>query len=381
LFGWREGRKKPPISYQQEKELAADPDVEVRADLASREDARPEILYFLATDKSAAVRAEIAGNAATPRQADKLLARDADDEVRKILARKIGRLIPGLSEPEAERLRELTFEVLEVLAQDAVAEVRQIVAEEIKHADNVPPHIVKNLARDIEHIVSAPILQYSVLLSDQDLLEIVAGGGSPEVLGAISRRLNVSTAVCDAIVKTNETGAIASALLNVLNEREDLDDTTREEVRRAVKKKLADEPEEAAGEKEKKSGTEDEADAARRARKLLAEGKLDDEAIRAAAEMGQRPFVNHALALRAKLPVEVARAVTQSQAGKPMTALCWRASLTMRTALTLQKHQARISSAAIVNARNGVDYPMAEEEMQWFVDYFSDGTSPSADRA
>lgn len=429
LFGWSAGRKKPPITYDQEKELVAHPDAEVRADLASREDARPEILYFLANDKSPSVRAEIAANASTPRQADKLLASDVDDDVRKILARKIGRLIPGLSEREAERLRNLTFEVLEILAEDHVAEVRQIVAEEIKHAANVPPHIVKKLARDIEHIVSTPILQYSVLLSDQDLLEIVAGGGSPEVLSAISRRLNVSTKVCDAIVSTNETagiaallanpsaqireetlnslidkapsrrswheplvrrprlspkavrriaGFVAAALLNVLSEREDIDDHAREEVRRAVKKRLAEEPDEAPAEKEKRGGAEGDAEAAKRAKKLLAEGKLDDEAIRAAAEMGQRPFVNHALALRAKLPVELARAVTASQAGKPMTALCWRASLSMRTALTLQKHQARISSASIVNARNGVDYPMTEEEMAWFVDYFANATPASA---
>lgn len=58
-----------------------------------------------------------------------------------------------------------------------------------------------------------------------------------------------------------------------------------------------------------------------------------------------------------------------------MTALCWKAALSMRMALALQKHQARISSAYIVKARNGVDYPMTEEEMQWFVEYFGDAVA------
>ena len=101
LFGWVQGKEKPPITYDQEKDLAKDDDVELRADLASREDARPEILYFLAEDKSVKVRRQVARNTATPRQADKILARDVDDEVRMDLARKIGRLIPGLSQRES----------------------------------------------------------------------------------------------------------------------------------------------------------------------------------------------------------------------------------------------------------------------------------------
>ena len=47
LFGWVQGKEKPPITYDQEKELASGGDDELRADLASRKDARPEILYFL----------------------------------------------------------------------------------------------------------------------------------------------------------------------------------------------------------------------------------------------------------------------------------------------------------------------------------------------
>jgi len=66
--------------------LALDKAEDVRRDLASRADVEPEILYFLTEDPSAEVRRRIAANKATPVQADLLLARDTDQEVRGDLA-------------------------------------------------------------------------------------------------------------------------------------------------------------------------------------------------------------------------------------------------------------------------------------------------------
>jgi len=50
--------------------------------------------------------------------------------------------------------------------------VRQILAEEIKALDCVPKEVVRRLARDVEK-VAAPILEFSPLLSDADLIEIL----------------------------------------------------------------------------------------------------------------------------------------------------------------------------------------------------------------
>ena len=74
----------------------------VRARLAERQDVRPEIHYFLAEDPASQVRCKIAANRATPGQADLLLARDSDESVRLLLARKISILLPELD--AAERL-------------------------------------------------------------------------------------------------------------------------------------------------------------------------------------------------------------------------------------------------------------------------------------
>jgi hypothetical protein len=74
-------------AYEAHKAAVASPDPLVRRRIAARADARPELLYFLATDKVAEVRREVAGNAATPWQADEALARDGDAEVRSDLGR------------------------------------------------------------------------------------------------------------------------------------------------------------------------------------------------------------------------------------------------------------------------------------------------------
>ena len=57
--------------------------------------------------------------------------------------------------------------------------------------------------------------------------------------------------------------------------------------------------------------------------------------------------------------------------GKAVTALAWHADLSMRTALTLQKELAQVPSHAILNARGGVDYPLSQDELSWYLDFFT----------
>lgn len=54
------------LSYEESKRLLTDGDVEVRTELAARNDLRPEILYYLAGDECPAVRRQVAGNPCTP---------------------------------------------------------------------------------------------------------------------------------------------------------------------------------------------------------------------------------------------------------------------------------------------------------------------------
>ena len=40
--------------------------------------------------------------------------------------------------------------------------------------------------------------------------------------------------------------------------------------------------------------------------------------------------------------------------------------------MSLQRQLARIPPHAMVNARNGVDYPLSSQEMDWYISYFED---------
>ncbi|MSO88598.1 MAG: DUF2336 domain-containing protein [Rhodospirillaceae bacterium] len=201
-------------SYDEAKRLARHPDAEVRRKLAAREDVRPEILYYLAGDASAEVRRQIALNAQTPVQADLILARDESEEVRSNLVRKVGRLAPNLSADERRQVQLRVTEVLETLARDQVTRVRQILSETLKDVADAPRSVIKHLSRDAALEVAAPVLQFSPLLTDEDLLEIIGASPSSGALGAISRRAGLGGQVSDAIVATEDVPAVAVLLAN-----------------------------------------------------------------------------------------------------------------------------------------------------------------------
>lgn len=203
-----------PLSYDEEKLLARHDDVAVRANLAGREDVRPEILYYLAEDSSPEVRRMIAANSQAPRHADLLLARDGDEVVRCDLAAKIAQLAPGLTANEQEQVRRMTYQVLEMLARDQLARVRRILAETLKDVADAPLEIIGKLARDTDIEVSGPVLRSSPLLTDEDLLEIIRTCAIAGPLTAISQRQNIGTRITDAIARTDDVEAIGALLVN-----------------------------------------------------------------------------------------------------------------------------------------------------------------------
>lgn len=388
--------------YAAQKDLLAASDLEARLRLAQATDTRPEILYYLAGDESAEVRQAVAANPATPVQADELLADDADEDVRGDLALKIARLLPDMSRDEQEKVRELTFDMLKRLASDQLPRVRALLAEELKSSRHVPVSIVRQLALDVAVIVSAPVLEYSPLLSDVDLMEVIAAGCAQEALCAIARRDTVSEDVSDAVAATLDipavaallankkasvreatldritenaaeiqswheplvmrpelsiravrrvAGFVASSLLEVLADRNDLD----QETTRFLTKRLKARIEETEGELQ--------IEERENARVLDQRMLLDDEAMDQAIQAGRNDFVLEALSLRAELDLELVREIIKSARPKVVTALAWKAKLSMRTAMQLQSRSARIPPKKMLNARLGTDYPLSGEEM------------------
>ena len=415
LFGRVSGGDQPhKMSYEEARNALESHAHKARHFLARQPEVEPEILYYLSTDESVEVRRCVAANPATPHKANHILTRDADDEVRCELAKKIGRLVPGLEPDEAQRVRELAIEVMERLANDALPRVRAILAEEIKAARNVPPHIVKRLAHDLELIVAAPVLEYSPLLSDDDLVEIIAGARVEGKFAAIARRASVGVKVSDAIVASLDVSAIAALLTNAnaqiredtldrvienaaeveawhlpvvlradlslravrriagfvgsslitqLQKRTDLDDETTTLLSKRVRERI---------DVEKLGEDVEAADnrAAAAVQEAIAEKRLDDEFVLSAIDAGDRRLVACALSALAKTPKPIVDRIMLSQSGKAITALVWRTGLSMRVAVKIQTTLAHLSSAKVILAREGVHFPLSTEELGWHLRYF-----------
>jgi len=420
------------ITYEEAKALVAHQDPKVRLAVAKRQDVPPEILYYLAEDGATEVRLAVAHNTATPRQADVVLARDADTTVRTGLAGKIARLAPGLSADEKDKIRRATHEALEILARDQMTVVRQVLAEALKDVADAPADIIKILAQDAEIAVAGPILEHSPVLTDEDLLEIIESGPAQGGLAAISRRAHVSETVADAVVHTDDIEAIADLLsnpsaqireetldnliersaditlwqaplvgrpklpakaatrlaqlladnlLDVLQQRTDLDSQTLAAVKSVVHQRLG------AAEARPVEGGHEPAGPVdflkiepplEMARRLHAAGKLDAKVIAKALQASDHPFVFAALVVRSNIDIKTARAIFDEKSAKGVVAMVWKAGLPMKLAVQIQQRLARIAPSDVVMPVMETEYPLGDDEMNWQLEFYANVSAKKA---
>jgi uncharacterized protein (DUF2336 family) len=384
-----------------------------RSDLAARLDAGADVLHYLARQGAKAIRAAVAANPAAPAATNRMLADDVEEDVRAELAVKIARLLPGLSERESGHVFALTIETLECLARDAAVRVRAILAEEIKSLDCVPREVIQALARDAESIVAAPILEYSPLLSDADLMEIIACGQVQEVLTAIARRKPLGEPVTDQLVQSFDVAAVAALLVNKdakirketmdkiieqaeeisawhlplalradlsarairriggfvgasiierLAARNDLSDSTRVFLNKELRARLA-ESDITIPHNLPNNAAQVVADA-------QAEGRLDGTFVEHACQAGQRELVIMALAALAKVTDQTVRKMLLAGNAKPIVALVWHSHLSMRVAFKIQTLIMKLPGQELLPARGGINFPLTKEEMRWHLAYF-----------
>ena len=138
----------------------------------------------LLAEPAAAVRAEVA---------DKL-AREIDNEL--------------LSRSELE----IAQDIIRVLAKDVELEVRRALAENLRRARHLPNDVAVRLANDME-AVALPILSDSPVLTDTDLLAIIAEG-SDSKQAAIAGRDGVSEEIADALVQHGNETTVAKLMGN-----------------------------------------------------------------------------------------------------------------------------------------------------------------------
>lgn len=397
----------PP--YEEARDTAASADAKARADLARCEDLPPEFLYYFATDSNDDVRAAVAANPGTPLQADVILAKDRAESVRTVLAEKISKILPDIRVDQSEKLAELAFEVLEILADDQSTQVRQIVADSIKTLDNVPKPIVSLLARDVEDMVAMPVIEFSPLLEEQDLLNLIFTGIRGKRLAAVSRREDLTTELIDAIVDTNDDlavqtlidneqadisentfasivdasegregwqSALASriripkdtllrlskiatgSVLSRLRDRADLGEELQAQLVSTVDEKVS----EAIG----AEPSEDDVDAVMKEIKERHEaGELTEAFVLSMIAEHKIDYVHAALSILADQPPGEIRRVLNLQSAKSALALSWTCGLSMKVAVLLQEKLMQLTSSQVMRASANGGYPLGEEDLSW----------------
>ena len=400
------------LTYDAAKQLARHDDVAIRRDLATRNDMEPEILYFLSGDAAPEVRRAVAENTSAPRHADVRLAEDADEGVRVGLAAKIGRLAPELSDDEKNRLHRMTHEALRTLVRDKATQVRRVLAEVLKDVANAPPDVIRRLARDVEIVVAGPVLEHSPVLTDEDILEIIASDPVVGTQAAISRRTNVSERISAALVDDGNTDVIASLLANptaqiqeetldrildraptvkawheplvrrpslpapaitrlvhfvadnligLLTQRDDLDVETLSEVRQVVRRRID------AGELDADQ-VDDAGDGdprLERAIQLRDAGQLTDRTLAEAIGKGDLDLVFAGVSVLTHVPLAKVKRIISEPDALGIVCLTWAAGLPMAIASDLQTKVARVRPENLIVAGEDGEFSLSEAEMEW----------------
>jgi len=407
IFSWR--RLPSELSYEDSRGVLEKHNRKARRELASREDAPPEVLYHLSEDEMLDVRVAVAANPSTPLQASEILADDPEEQVRVELARRISRLVPGADETLQSDFLERVMVLVEKLAADRLPRVRAIVAEEIKATSNVPARIVKKLAYDTEIAVAAPVLEYSPLLSDADLMELIAESAVDGAAEAIARRAEVGEQLVDTIARSMDVPAVtallsnsnvhiredtldlliskatqieelheplatspnlsmrairriasfvARSLLEDLLGREGLDPETQKQLRDRVMERV-----------EGEEGDEKLDATLASVRKAYKAGKLDNASVTQLADCGEKECLGMALSLLVGEPVKKISEIMEAKSPEAITAVCWKAGLSMRTALAAQK-ALPIKHTELLLPKDGFEYPLDKAKMNLQLDFF-----------
>ncbi len=115
--------------------------------------------------------------------------------------------------------REIAENIFRLLVKDVEVRVREALSAQLKSCAELPRDIAQALASDVES-VALPMLKHSEVLTDADLLEIIAENSGAKQT-AIAQRKGVSADVADALIDTGNETAVARL---VANETADLDE-------------------------------------------------------------------------------------------------------------------------------------------------------------
>lgn len=141
---------------------------------------------------------------------EKLLANPSAEARADAAAKVAGEVADGaLSKNE----RVIAEEIFRVMVKDVEVLVRETLSKSILNIPDVSSDIARTLAMDKSDSVALPILEFSKVLTDEDLVEII-DSCDPNRHLAIARREEVSENVSEALVEKGDEEAVVTLVSN-----------------------------------------------------------------------------------------------------------------------------------------------------------------------
>lgn len=146
----------------------------------------------------------------------------------------------------------------------------------------------------------------------------------------------------------------------LIMERTDFDKHTQDTIRKTVKRRMSF----------LVDAKGNRIDPKKKVQELHAAGKLDEDSIADAMALRENEFVVDALSLKTGIDQDIVKRMIATHSAKAITALCWKAGLSMRFALEMQKDIAKVNVNELLYPKNGEDYPLSDADMKWQIDFF-----------
>jgi uncharacterized protein (DUF2336 family) len=108
--------------------------------------------------------------------------------------------------------RRIAEDIFRALVKDTGILVREALAAHLKSTPDLPHDVALALAKDVDS-VALPMLKFSEVLTEEDLIEIVRGQESAKQV-AIAQRPTVTAGVSEALVETGNEQAVARLVGN-----------------------------------------------------------------------------------------------------------------------------------------------------------------------
>lgn len=122
--------------------------------------------------------------------------------------------------------RKIAEDIFKIMVRDAEERVRAALSDSLKDNPDVPHDVAVSLANDVIG-VAGPMLEFSEVLTDDDLMEIVKSKGVEDQI-AIAKRESLSADLTDAIVDNSDSEEVIVTLVS--NEGADLKEETMDKV-------------------------------------------------------------------------------------------------------------------------------------------------------